>query len=189
MPIPVEWLQTKNIEKSYHPLCLCASPPSGSSRDPAIWTFYNGFCPHNYPYGLYRFAQNILVVDQDDPILLNWLQENSTLGLLAYLSDLEYMVFNEFNTFLYYPIVMFNFRRFSKSIDLKVKVFGMGHGVAPVTATVTLTNVHNADIDSDSDIKDLWKSQIFFAVRCALKRDYFDAFLSIHSHLDSLNNS
>ena len=188
VPIPVDWLQTENIEKSYHPICQCASPPSGSSRDPAIWAFYNGICPKNYPIGLYKFAQNILVVDQDDPSLLQWLQKDSTLGLLAYLSDLKYMIYNEFHTFLHYPIVMYKFKRFSKSIDLKVKVFGMGHGIAPVSATVTLANVQNTDIDSDIDTKNNWKNQIFFSVRCALKRDYFDAFVSIHTFLDSFNS-
>ena len=127
-------------------------------------------------------------MDQDDPSLLQWLQQDSTLGILAYLSDLEYMVYDEFHSFLHYPIVMFNFKRFLKSIDIQVKVFGMGHGVTPVTATVTLSHVQHVDIDNNPDIKDLWKSQIFFSIRCALKRDYFDAFLSIHSYLDSFNN-
>ena len=82
---------------------------------------------------------------------------------------------------------MFNFKRFPKSIDLRVKVFGMAHGVAPVTSTVTLSHVEHTDIDNDSDIKNLWKSKIFFSIRLALKKDYFDAFLSIHSYLDSFD--
>ena len=64
---------------------------------------------------------------------------------------------------------MFNFKRFSKSIDLQVKVFGMGHRVVPVTSTTTLANMQQIDIDSDSDIKNQWRNQIFFSVRCALK--------------------
>ena len=83
---------------------------------------------------------------------------------------------------------MFNFRRFSKSIDLKVKVFGMGHGVVPVTSTTTLTNIQYTDIDSDIDTRNNWKNQIFFSVRCVLKHDYFDAFVSIHTFLDSFKN-
>ena len=98
------------------------------------------------------------------------------------------MVFDEFNMFLHYPIVIFNFKRFLKSIDLRVKVFGMGHGVAPVTATVTLSHIQHVDIDNDKDTRDLWKDQIFFSVRCALKRDYFDSFMSIHSYLDSFKS-
>ena len=53
-------------------------------------------------------------VDLDDIELLNWLQKDSNLGLFSYLSDLEYMVWNEFNTFLHYPIVIFNFVRYTK---------------------------------------------------------------------------
>ena len=65
----------------------------------------------------------------------------------------------------------------------------MGHGVVPVTSTTTLTNVQTEDIDSDIDIRNNWKNQIFFSVRCALKRDYFDAFVSIHTFLDSMKNN
>ena len=189
VPIPVEWLESKNIEFSYHPSCHCEVPPPGSTIDPAVWSFYHGVCPKNYPYGLYRFAQNILVADLDDIELLNWLQKDSNLGLFSYLSDLEYLVWNEFNTFLHYPIVIFNFVRYTRSIDLNVKIFGMGHGVAPVTAAVTLANVHQVNIDYDTDIKNLWKDQIFFSIRCAMKRDYFDTFVSIHTFLDSLKNN
>ena len=65
----------------------------------------------------------------------------------------------------------------------------MGHGVAPVTATVTLANIQQVDIDYDTDIKNLWRDQIFFSIRCAMKHDYFDAFVSIHNFLDSLKNN
>ena len=65
----------------------------------------------------------------------------------------------------------------------------MGHGVVPVTSTTTLTNVKTVDIDSDIDTRNNWKNQIFFSVRCALKRDYFDAFVSIHIFLDSMKNN
>ena len=189
VPIPIDWLQIENFEHCYHPLCKCELPPSGSTVDPAIWSFYHGICPHNYPIGLYKFAQNILVADLEDIDLLRWLQDDSNLGLFSYLSDLEYFVYEEFHTFLHNPIVMYKFRKFLNYIDLRVKVFGMGHGVVPVTATVTLSNVLEFDSDIDSDIKHTWKSQIFFAIRCALKRDYFDSFVSIHSHLDSLKTN
>ena len=87
---------------------------------------------------------------------------------------------------------MFHFKRYSKNassgIDLRVKVIGLGHGVVPVTATTTLANVQQTDIDSDIDTRNTWRNQIFFSIRCALKHDYFDAFLSIHSFLDSFKN-
>ena len=194
MPIPVDWLQTKNIENAYHPSCqiTCKSPPSGSTRDIAVWTYYHGICTKNYPYGLYQFAQNILVADLEDPELLQWLQQDSNLGLFSYLSDLEYLVYEEFHMFLWYPIVMFHFKRYSKTvtsgIDLRVKVFGLGHGVVPVTAITTISNVQHTDIDSDLDTRNTWRNQIFFSIRCALKRDYFDSFVSIHNFLDSFKN-
>ena len=192
MPIPVEWLQTKNIRNAYHPSCdiTCKSPPPGSARDPVVWAYYQGVCTKNYPYGLHFSAQNILVADLDDPDLLVWLQKDSNLPLFSYLSDLEYLVYDEFHMFLWYPIVMFHFKRYSKTtssgIDLRVKVIGLGHGVVPVTATTTLANVQQTVIDSDT--RDTWRMQIFFAIRCALKRDYFDTFISIHSTLDSFKN-
>ena len=188
VPIPVEWLELKNVENSYHPSCQCILPPSGSTRDPAVWCFYNGICPHHYPYDLYRFAQNILVADLYDIYLLQWLQEDFNLGLFSYLLDLEYMVYEEFHPILHYPIVMFHFKRISKSIDLRVKIFGMAHGVMPVTATTTLTNVHQSDIDSDIDTKTTWRNQIFFSIRCALKREYFDKFITVHTFLDTFKN-
>ena len=184
----MEWLELKNIENCYHPSCQCILPPSGSTRDPAVWCFYNGICPHHYPYGLYRFAQNILVADLHDIYLLKWLQEDFNLGLFSYLSDLEYMVYEEFHSFLHFPIVMFHFKRFSKSIDLRVKIFGMAHGVMPVTATTTLSNVHQSDIDSDIDTKTTWRNQIFFSIRSALKREYFDKFITVYTSLDTFKN-
>ena len=130
------------------------------------------------------------MADLDDPDLLVWLQKDSNLPLFSYLSDLEYLVYDECHTFLWYPIVMFHFKRYSKTtssdIDLRVKVIGLGHGVVPMTATTTLANVQQTVIDSDT--RDTWRSQIFFAIRCALKRDYFDTFISIHSTLDSFKN-
>ena len=188
VPIPVDWLELKNLEKSYHPSCQCILPPSGSTRDPAVWCFYNGICPHHYPYGLHRFAQNILVADLYDMHLIQWLQEDFNLGLFSYLSDLEYMIYEEFNMFLHYPIVMFYFKRFSTSIDLRVKIFGMGHGVMPVTATTTLANIHSVDFDSDIDTKTTMRNQIFFSIRCALKREYFDKFITVHTFLDSFKD-
>ena len=194
VPIPVDWLQTKDIENAYHPSCqiTCKSPPPGSTRDPAVWAYYHGVCPKSYPYGLYQFAQNIVIADLEDPELLHWLQEDCNLGLFSYLSDLEYLVYEEFHTFLWYPIVMFHFKRYSKNassgIDQRVKVIGLGHGVVPVTATTTLANIQQTNIDYDTDTRNNWRNQIFFSIRCALKRDYFDAFLSIHSFLDSFKN-
>ena len=184
----MEWLELKNVENAYHPSCHCILPPSGSTRDPAVWCFYNGICPHHYPFGLYRFAQNILVADLHDIPLLKWLQEDFNLGLFSYLSDLEYMVYEEFHSFLHYPIVMFQFKRFSGSIDLRVKTFGMAHGVMPVTCTTTLSNIHQSDIDSDIDTKTTWRNQIFFSIRSALKREYFDKFITVHTHLDTFKN-
>ena len=94
------------------------------------------------------------------------------------------MVYEEFHSFLHFPIVMFQFKRFANSIDLRVKVFGMAHGVMPVTAITTLSNVHQFDIDS----KTAWKNQIFFSIRSALKREYFDKFITVHTSLDSFKN-
>ena len=120
--------------------------------------------------------------------LIQWIQEDFNLGLFSYLSDLEYMVYEEFNTFLHYPIVMFYFKRFSKSIDLRVKTFGMGHGVMPVTATTTLANIQSVDFDSDIDTKTTWRNQIFFSIRCALKHEYFDKFVTVHTFLDTFKD-
>ena len=64
----------------------------------------------------------------------------------------------------------------------------MGHGVVPVTAMTTLTNVQITDIDSDLDTRNNWRKQIFFSVRCALKHEYFDKFVTIHTLLDSFKN-
>ena len=187
VPIPSEWLETRNIENAYHPCCnISCVPPSGSARDPAVWTFYNGICPKRYPYGLYHYAQNILIADLEDPELLHWLQEDFNLALFSYLSDLEYLVYDEFHSFLHFPILMFQFKKFSSSIDLKAKVFGLGHGVVPITSVTTLGNVLNVTIDST--VKETWRQQLFFSIRCALKHDYFDKFLTIHSFLDSFKN-
>ena len=188
VPIPTDWLDTKNITDAFHPHCNChCIPPSGSTRDPVMTTWFHGICPYRYPYGLYNSTQNILLADLEDPKLLHWLQNDSHLGLFSFLSDLEWYVYNEFNTFLKYPIVMFYFKRYSKSftsgIDVKAKVFGMGHGIVPVKATTTLGEVHT--FKNDPDTKDIWNKQLFFSIRCALKSDYFEKFLAIHDYLDT----
>ena len=193
VPIPVEWLQAKNIEEAYHPLChvKCEYPPPGSARDPAVWTYYHGICPKNYPYGLYHSAQYILVADLDDLELLQWLHNDSNLALFSFLSDLEYLVYDEFHTFLHFPIVMFHFKRYSKSynaaIDLRVKVFGMGHGVMPITTTTTLVDISNISIDSE--VTTTWRQQLFFSIRSVLKHDYFDKFLTVHTILESFRTT
>ena len=64
----------------------------------------------------------------------------------------------------------------------------MGHGVMPVTATTTLANVQLVDFDSDIDTKTTWKNQIFFSIRCALKHEYFDKFITVHTFLDTFKN-
>ena len=150
-------------------------------------TWFHGICPYRYPYGLYNSTQNILLADLEDPELLHCLQSESYLGLFSFLSDLEWYVYNEFNTFLKYPIVMFYFKRYTKSftsgIDIRAKVFGMGHGIVPIEASTTLGEIHT--FKNDPDIKDTWMKQLFFSIRCALKNDYFDKFLTIHAYLDT----
>ena len=61
----------------------------------------------------------------------------------------------------------------------------MAHGVVHVPTSVTLTHVEDIDIDNDTDMRKSWKAQIFSAIRYSLKINYFDAFLSIHTILDS----
>ena len=190
VPIPIDWLETKNITNAFHPCCNCYIPPPGSARDPVIQLWYHGICPSKYPYGLYNSTQNILLADLEDPELLHWLQNDSHLGLFSFLSDLEWYIYNEFNNYLWYPIVIFYFKRFTNSftsdIDLRVKVFGMGHGIVPVTATTTLSDVQT--FLQDQDLKDIWRKQVFFSIRCAMKSDYFDKFITIHDYLDTFKN-
>ena len=136
VPIPTDWLDTKNITDAFHHCNCYCTPPSGSTRDPIMTTWFHGICPFRYPYGLYNSTQNILLADLEDPELLHCLQSESYLGLFSFLSDLEWFVYNEFNTFLKYPIVMFYFKRYTKSftsgIDVRAKVFGMGHRIVPI---------------------------------------------------------
>ena len=187
VPIPTDWLDTKNITDAFHHCDCYCTPPSGSTRDPVMTTWFHGICPYRYPYGLYNSTQNILLADLEDPELLHCLQSESYLGLFSFLSDLEWYVYNEFNTFLKYPIVMFYFKRYTKSftsgIDVRAKVFGMGHGIVPIEASTTLGEIHT--FQNDPDIKDTWMKQLFFSIRCALKNDYFDKFLTIHAYLDT----
>ena len=105
VPIPTDWLDTKNITDAFHHCNCDCTPPSGSTRDPVMTTWFHGICPYRYPYGLYNSTQNILLADLEDPELLHCLQSESYLGLFSFLSDLEWYVYNEFNTFLKYPIV------------------------------------------------------------------------------------
>ena len=60
--------------------------------------WYLGICPYNYPYGLYKYAQNILIVDLDDKYLMNWLQDTHKFEIMSYLTDLEYFVYDEFSS-------------------------------------------------------------------------------------------
>ena len=79
VPIPKEWLEEKNLDSAYHPVCNCHSYSSGFLQDPAVSTWYLGICPYKYPYGLYKYAQNILILDLDDKILINWLKNYENL--------------------------------------------------------------------------------------------------------------
>ena len=187
IPIPSDWLEQKNLQNAYHPVCNCNSYTNGFLQDPAVSAWYLGIRPHKYPYGLYKYAQNILIVDLDDKFLLNWLQNVHRFEIMSYLTDLEYFIYDEFNSFLQYPITMFQFSRYSKLTDqvveLKAKVFGMAHGKVLVSASTSL-GISTDLFRFNSHTKLEWKSQLFFSVRSALKRDYFDKFIAIHSYLD-----
>ena len=146
-------------------------------------------CPYKYPYGLYKYAQKILIVDLDDKYLLNWLQDTHKFEIMSYLTNLEYFVYDEFNSFLQHLITMFQFSRYSKIteqvVELKAKVFGMAHGKVLVCASTSLGVI--TDLFSfNSHTKSEWKAQLLFSIRSALKRDYFDKFISIHNYLDQV---
>ena len=106
---------------------------------------------------------------------------------MSFLSDLEYYVYDEFKTFLSYPLTMFQFVRYIKGvenvIELKTKVFGIAHGRVLISASTSLGDIY-CHFNLDNSSKNRMKSQLFFAVCSALKRDYFDKFLAIHSYLD-----
>ena len=106
---------------------------------------------------------------------------------MSYLTDLEYFIYDEFNSFLQYPITMFQFSRYSslsdQVVELKAKVFGMAHGKVLINASTSLGIITDM-FSFNSHTKSEWKSQLFFSVRSALKRDYFDKFIAIHSFLD-----
>ena len=127
------------------------------------------------------------MADLDDMDLMTWLQKDTHLPLLSFLLDLEYHVYDEFNKYIKYPIVVYHFQRYSKlsfsGVDLKVKVFGMAHGVAPMTACTSFGDVCNFEFDQDT--RTSWTKQLFFAIRCSLKKEYFDKFINIHDYLDS----
>ena len=188
IPIPTNWLETKNIDSSYDPLCNCHMYTDCLLQDPVISAWYISVCPYRYPYGLYKYAQNLLIVDLDDILLTDWLQESRNLELMPFLSDREYFVYDEFHSFLSYPITIFHFVRYSQmtdfTIELKAKVFGMAHNKVLISVSVSLGDINNL-FKIYQNTKTEWKSQCFFAVHSAMKRDYFDKFLAIHSYLDN----
>ena len=110
---------------------------------------------------------------------------------MSFLSDLEYFLYEEFHTFLSYPITMFQFIRYNKftenAIELKAKVFGMGHGKVLISAVTSLGDI-SPQFKIDQSTKETWKSQLFFAVHAALKRDYYDKFIAIESYLDQFKS-
>ena len=122
IPIPINWLETKNIDSAYHPVCNCHSYTECLLQDPVISAWYIGICPYKDPYGLYKYAQNLLIVDLDDILLTDWLQESRNLELMSFLSDLEYFVYDEFHSFLSYPITIVHFVRYSQMSDFAVEL-------------------------------------------------------------------
>ena len=188
IPIPINWLETKNIDSAYHPLCNCHLYTDCLLQDPVISAWYIGICPYKYPYSLYKYVQNMLIVDSDDILLTDWLQESRNLELISFLSDLEYFVHDEFHSFLSYPMTIFYFVRYSKmsdfAVELKAKVFGLAHNKVLISASVSLGDI-NKLFKIDQNTKTEWKSQLFFAVLSAMKIVYFDKFLTIHSYLDN----
>ena len=60
----------------------------------------------------------------------------------------------------------------------------MAHNKVLISASVSLGDI-NKLFKIDQNTKTEWKSQLFFAVCSATKRDYFDEFLAIHSYLDN----
>ena len=110
---------------------------------------------------------------------------------MSFLSNLEYYLYEEFHIFLSYPITMFQFVRYTRTtenaIELKAKVFGMAHGRVLVSASTSLGDV-NCHFKIDESTKNDWKSQLFFTVYSALKRDYFDKFIAIHSYFDQFKS-
>ena len=183
----MEWLEQRCIHDAYHPVCNCRSYECGYKNDPATAAWFLGVCPKRYPFGLHRFVQNILIVDRDDLPLLELIQSIDNFGIMSYLSDLEYYVYDEFHTLLLYPITMFKFTRYSKrtdyAIELSVKVIGLANKKVPVTANILLGDV-NGPFTFDECTRLEWKRQIFFLVCTAIARDYFDKFLTIHNYLD-----
>ena len=130
----------------------------------------------------------MLIVDLDDILLTDWLQESKNLELMSFLFDLEYFVYDEFHSFLSFPITIFHFVRYSQmsdfAVELKAKVFGMAHNKVLISASVSLGDI-NKLFKIDQNTKTEWKSQLFFVVHSAMKRDYFDKFIAIHSYLDN----
>ena len=188
IPIPSDWLEQKHLEQAYHPVCNCLSYSGGQFQDPAASAWYLGVCPHRYPYGLYKFAQNILIVDLDDEYLIDWLQDTHSVykfQIFSYLTDLEYYIYDEFSSLIHYPITMFQFSRYTRVTDqvveLKAKIFGMAQGKVLVTASTSLAEISET-FTFNSSTRAEWKAQLFFAVRTALKRDYFQQ-IHLHSQL------
>ena len=130
----------------------------------------------------------MLIVNLDDILLTDRLQESRNMEHMSFFSDLEYLVNDEFHSFLSCPITIFHFVRYSQMsdfpVELKAKVFGMAHNKVLISASVSLGDI-NKLFKIDQNTKTERKSQLFFAVHSAMKRDYFDKFLAIHSYLDN----
>ena len=114
IPILNNWLQQRNLDSVYHPICNCHLYDSGYLQCHAVSTWYLRICPWKYPYELYKYTQNILIVDLDDKILVNCLKHSDILELMSCLTNLEYYIYDKFHTFLSFPITMFQFVRYSK---------------------------------------------------------------------------
>ena len=69
-----------------------------------------------------NMLKNILIVDLDDKYLLNWLQDTHKFEIMSYLTVLEYFVYDEFNSFLQYPITLFQLSRYSKITEQVVEL-------------------------------------------------------------------
>ena len=86
---------------------------------------------------------------------------------------------------------MFQFIRYTdfleNAIELKVKVFGMAHGKVLISAITSLGDI-SPQFKIDQSCKETWKSQLFFAVHAALKKDYYDKFIAIESYLDKFKS-
>ena len=98
------------------------------------------------------------------------------LKIMSFLLDLEYFLYDEFHTILSYPITMFQFVRYSKltenAIELKAKVFGMGHGKVLISATTSLGEI-SPHFKIDNSTKYTWKSPAFLCCTSSLEKGLF----------------